>query len=238
MRLEQVLEARGNERLEEFRAGILRFVPSLRAFALSLTRIPDRADDLVQETILRAWSNQDKFTPGTKLEAWLLIILRNAFFSELRKRSREEEDPDEAHALGLAIPPDQIDRLGVLDLQEVLKVEGLTYDEAAAVCGCAPGTIKGRVNRARHRLAELMALTFHLCEGRVGRPVVGCIRLTSQGRTDPGAARAPSWCRGLFARSVVYVGSIISQLRITRGSWHRGAQSGVLLSSANTQEAT
>jgi RNA polymerase sigma factor (sigma-70 family) len=179
-RLEAILEARGSERLEEFRTGILRTVPNLRAFGISLTGSPDRADDLVQETLLRAWSHHDRFAPGTNLEAWLFTILRNAFFSELRKRKREEEDPGEAHALSLAIAPDQTDRLEMQDLQEALRrvpadqrealwlvaVEGMTYDEAAAVCGCATGTIKSRVNRARNRLAELMGYDSDDIAGR------------------------------------------------------------------------
>ena len=80
---------------------VLVHVPSLRAFALSLTRNMPDADDLVQDTIVKAWANFDKFTIGTDLRAWMFTILRNVFFSRKRKTRREVEDPDEIHANSL-----------------------------------------------------------------------------------------------------------------------------------------
>ncbi|WP_046869669.1 sigma-70 family RNA polymerase sigma factor [Microvirga massiliensis] len=151
---------------------MLAALPSLRAFALSLSNDPVLADDLVQETILRAWANTYRFAPGTNLQAWLFTILRNVLLSEWRKRKREVEDGDGSYAATLRAYPDQQDHLDVDDLRAALAklrldqrealllvaAQGLSYEEAAAVCGVPVGTIKSRVNRARHRLPELLGL--------------------------------------------------------------------------------
>ncbi|MFC4171065.1 NepR family anti-sigma factor [Microvirga sp. GCM10011540] len=168
--LEKALADQGETVEPAFRDGILNALPNLRAFALSLTGNPHRADDLVQDTVLRAWSKRGSFQPGTNLNAWLFTILRNSFFSEHRKRSREVEDSDGAYAAQLKTVPDQMDNLHVQDLRSALErlvpeqrealllvgAEGLSYEETAAICGTAVGTIKSRVNRARTRLAELL----------------------------------------------------------------------------------
>lgn len=153
-----------------FQDGLIAAIPSLRAFAISLTNNVDRADDLVQDTIMRAWDKHDSFQAGTNLNAWLFTILRNSFHSQYRKKHREVEDADGSYAATLRTVPDQVDHLQVLELQEALAklspeqreavllvgAEGLAYEEAAQICGCAIGTIKSRVNRARIRLAQLM----------------------------------------------------------------------------------
>jgi RNA polymerase sigma-70 factor (ECF subfamily) len=153
-----------------FKEGLLAAIPSLRAFAISLTGNVDRADDLVQETITRAWDKHDSFQTGTNLNAWLFTILRNSFHSQYRKRHREVEDGDGSYAASLRTGPEQLNHLQVLELKDALAklspdqreaillvgAEGLAYEEAARICGCAVGTIKSRVNRARIRLAELM----------------------------------------------------------------------------------
>jgi RNA polymerase sigma factor (sigma-70 family) len=171
--LERALAARGEILAPAFREGLLKAVPSLRAFAISLTGNPDRADDLVQDTLLKAWDKRSSFQPGTNLNAWLFTILRNGFFSAHRKRTREVEDGDGSYASQLKSAPDQMDKLHLQDLQSALDrlvpdqrealllvaAEGLSYEEAAAICGTAVGTIKSRVNRARARLAELMGYT-------------------------------------------------------------------------------
>jgi RNA polymerase sigma-70 factor (ECF subfamily) len=154
------------------REAILATVPSLRAFAVSLSGNLDRADDLVQETLTRALANIDSFRPGTNMAAWLFTILRNQFRSEYRKRRREVEDAEGTHASTLQAPPEQMARvefgelraaLGKLpdDQREALILvgaSGFSYEEAANICGCAVGTIKSRVNRARTHLAQLMAI--------------------------------------------------------------------------------
>ena len=93
---------------ESVRKAILGAVPSLRAFAISLCGNVDRADDLVQETLLRALANIDSFQPGTNMSAWLFTILRNHFRSEYRKRRREVEDGDGHYAESLKTQPDQL----------------------------------------------------------------------------------------------------------------------------------
>jgi RNA polymerase sigma-70 factor, ECF subfamily len=151
---------------------LLKAVPSLRAFAISLSGNVDRADDLVQDTLMRALANIHRFEPGTNLNAWLFTILRNLFHSEYRKRKREVEDADGAYAARLASAPEQNAHLEFGDFRIALAklshdqreavlligAEGFSYEEAAAICGTAVGTIKSRVNRARTRLADLMAL--------------------------------------------------------------------------------
>jgi RNA polymerase sigma-70 factor (ECF subfamily) len=150
------------------RSGLLAAIPSLRAFAMALTNDVSRADDLVQETILRAWQNQDRFEPGSNLGAWLFTILRNLFYSHLRRMKREVADPDGSYAAQLRTAPDQEAGVIVKDMWRALGelppdqrealllvgAEGMSYDEAAHICGVAVGTIKSRVNRARRRLAE------------------------------------------------------------------------------------
>jgi RNA polymerase sigma-70 factor (ECF subfamily) len=158
---------------DSLRDEILAAIPSLRAFAISLTGHSDRADDLVQDTIVRAWTNIDRFERGTNLNAWLFTILRNQFHSEYRKRKREVEDADGSYAARLKTHPDQQSRLDFedfrtalatlpLDQREALLLvgaQGMSYEEAAAVCQVAVGTVKSRVNRARSKLAYLLDLT-------------------------------------------------------------------------------
>ncbi len=143
-------------------------MPNLRAFAISLSGNADRADDLVQETILRALANIHSFQPGTNLPAWLFTILRNRFRSEYRKRRREVEDADGHYTDSLVSQPEQTAKLEYKELRAALDklpsdqrealilvgASGFSYEEAAAICGCAVGTIKSRVNRARTRLAN------------------------------------------------------------------------------------
>jgi RNA polymerase sigma-70 factor, ECF subfamily len=154
------------------RATMLAAVPSLRAFAISLCGNVDRADDLVQEALLRAWANLESFEPGTNMSAWLFTILRNVFRSEYRKRRREVEDADGSYAESLTSLPSQASHLEMDEFRKALDVlpseqreslilvgaSGFSYEEAAHICGCAIGTIKSRVNRARRRLAKLLSI--------------------------------------------------------------------------------
>ncbi len=147
-------------------------LPALRAFAISLTRDATQADDLVQDTIVKAWSNFDKFAPGSNLRAWLFTILRNTFFSAKRKTKREVADPDGIHTAGLYEKPAHDGRLAFSDFQtafdklspqqrEVLILvgaSGFSYEEAAEMTGVAVGTVKSRANRARQKLCELLDL--------------------------------------------------------------------------------
>ena len=154
---------------------MLGLVPNLRAFAVSLCGNIERADDLVQETLLKAWNNIDDFQEGTNLRAWLFTILRNTYFSERRKRRREVEDADGSYAATLASRPEQYGHMEMQDFRAALKrlpddqrealilvgAAGFSYEEAAEISGCAVGTIKSRVNRARNRLGEMLELGDH-----------------------------------------------------------------------------
>ncbi len=151
---------------------MLAAVPAVRAFAISLSGNADRADDLVQETLLRATANIRSFQPGTNMLAWLLTILRNQFLSEYRKRRREVEDGDGSYVGSLTSSPAQhgflefkelvaaLAKLPLVQREPLLLVgaSGFSYDEAAAICGAPVGTIKSRVNRARTLLAELLGI--------------------------------------------------------------------------------
>ncbi|HWK39284.1 MAG TPA: sigma-70 family RNA polymerase sigma factor [Hyphomicrobium sp.] len=146
-------------------------IPNMRAFAISLCGSRDRADDLVQEALVKAWNHLDSFEKGTNLKAWLFTILRNAYFSELRKTKREVADSEGQLAAKLSVPPEQPGHLDLLDLNRALAklppdqrealilvgAEGFSYEDAANISGCAVGTVKSRVNRARSRLNELMS---------------------------------------------------------------------------------
>ena len=145
-------------------------VPNLRAFARSLCGNPHQADDLVQETLVKAWKNQDSFTQGSNLKAWLFTILRNTYLSERRKRKHEVEDQDGFLAEQLSVPGAQSGHMDMIDFQKafarlpddqkealvLIGAEGFSYEEAALMCGCAVGTIKSRVNRSRVKLCELL----------------------------------------------------------------------------------
>lgn len=147
-------------------------LPQLRAFAINLCRNGALADDLVQETILKAWSNIGSFDPATNMRAWLFTILRNTYYSMLRKTRREVQDADGHYAATLYEKPAHDGRLAMGDFQrafdqlspehrEVLILMGAaghSCEEAAEMMGVAVGTVKSRASRARKRLAELMQL--------------------------------------------------------------------------------
>lgn len=155
-----------------FKAELIELLPSLRAFARSLARNPAQADDLVQDTLVKALANVERFEPGTNLRAWLFTILRNHYYSQLRKAKREVEDVEGRFASRLASRPEQDGSVDLEDFKaafsrlapdhrEVLTLvgaSGCSYEEAAQICGCAVGTIKSRVNRARKKLTELLGL--------------------------------------------------------------------------------
>lgn len=156
-----------------FKADLLAAIPSLRAFAVSLSQNADKADDLVQETLVKAWDKHESFQMGTNLKAWLFTILRNEFYSQMRKRGREVQDSDGLMTARLAVHPSQQGTLDLQDFREALNVlpedqreaiiligaSGFSYEEAAEICGCAVGTIKSRVSRARTRLQELLGVS-------------------------------------------------------------------------------
>jgi|SRR5215467_6784199 len=151
---------------------LLSMIPNLRAFAFSLCGSRDRADDLVQETLLKAWVHMDSFQEGTNLLAWLFTILRNTYLSEMRKRRREVQDSDGKKAEGLWAAPAQHGHVDMEDMRKALGVlppdqrealvlvgaAGMSYEEAAEIAHCAVGTMKSRVNRARVKLIGLLGV--------------------------------------------------------------------------------
>lgn len=159
------------------RDGLVEHLPALRAFALSLTRNGATADDMVQDTVVKAWTNIDKFKPGTNMRAWLFTILRNTYYSSRRKLNREVADVDGVFAETLSVKPDHDGRMQLADFRKAFETlpdeqrealvlvgaAGFTYEEAAETCGVAIGTIKSRANRGRARLSELL----HLEDGGV-----------------------------------------------------------------------
>jgi RNA polymerase sigma-70 factor (ECF subfamily) len=148
-------------------------IPNLRAFAISLSGNVQWADDLVQETLVKAWRHHDTFEDGTNLKAWLFTILRNTFFSECRKYRREIQDIDSVLVGRLAVHAEQQGHLDMADFvaalgklsadqREALTLvgaEGFSYEEAALIAGTEVGTIKSRVSRARTNLAELLGIS-------------------------------------------------------------------------------
>ena len=154
------------------REELIRQIPNLRAFAVSLCGNAERADDLVQEALMKAWANIEMFEAGTNMRAWLFTILRNVYYSDFRKKRREVEDADGKFAAGLASHPEQLGHLDMVDFRNALSqlaadqrealvlvgASGFSYDEAAEICGCAVGTVKSRVNRARAKLAEILSI--------------------------------------------------------------------------------
>ncbi|MDG2520356.1 sigma-70 family RNA polymerase sigma factor [Caulobacter segnis] len=156
--------------MDKFMRDVTAYIPQLRGYAASLTGSLADADDLVQEMLLRVCRHRSQFQEGTNLRAWLHTILRNVFYSRLRRERSMVQDVEGRHAAQLGQAPDQEWRLRFGELLQALDkitpeqrealilvvVSGLSYEEAAEVCGCAVGTIKSRINRARDRLATLL----------------------------------------------------------------------------------
>ena len=170
----------------DWRDSVVQLIPALRAFAWSLSHNSSDADDLVQDTLIKAWTHRDKFEAGTNLRAWLFTILRNTYYTAAVRRRREVRDETGKYAATLSTGPTQDWSLAIRALQTALAqlpdehrealilvgAAGLTYEEAAEVCGCALGTIKSRVNRARTRLLKLMEAdeAFETFAGNIQTP--------------------------------------------------------------------
>ena len=155
----------------EFKDQLAAVIPHLRAFGRSLSGSRDLADDLVQETLLKAWAARKRFQAGTNMRAWTFIILRNLFLSQMR-RARFKGEWDELTASKiLAAPASQDRHIELSDMQRALMhlpqpqrealilvgAGGFAYEEAAEICGCAVGTIKSRVARGRVALVGLLS---------------------------------------------------------------------------------
>jgi RNA polymerase sigma-70 factor (ECF subfamily) len=150
---------------------LLEHTSHLRAFAISLCGDKDYGDDLVQETLTKAIANIDSFKPGTNMRSWLFTILRNTYFTQLRRARHEVRDADGAMAASLSSQPPQEPHLDFQDFERALALlneeqrealiligaAGFSYDEAAEIAGCSSGTVKSRVNRARTKLSQMLS---------------------------------------------------------------------------------
>jgi RNA polymerase sigma-70 factor, ECF subfamily len=164
--------AREQPNVAALKKEILSAVRFLRARAFALCGDLDRADDLVQETLVKAFASLGSFTEGTHLRAWLHTILRNSFYSDYRKRRREISDSDGLIAEQIAVPDSQSGHADLRDIMNALQqlspeqrealmlvlAEGRSYSEAAKICGCAVGTMKSRVSRGRDGVVKLLGL--------------------------------------------------------------------------------
>jgi len=157
---------------DRFGNDLIAEIKHLRAFAISLSGSASAGDDLVQETLLRAWSKSSQFRVGTNLSAWLLTILRNLFYSNFRKHAREVQDSDGVYANRLAVSGGQEGHIDLQDLRRALaklpshqrevllliSASGHTYEEAAAIVQVEIGTVKSRMSRARQKLMDHLDL--------------------------------------------------------------------------------
>ncbi|WP_136161685.1 sigma-70 family RNA polymerase sigma factor [Sphingomonas flavalba] len=154
----------------DFKTELSMVIPHLRAFGRSLSGNRDTADDLVQETLMKAWAARKRFQAGTNMRAWTFIILRNLYLSQMRRaRFRGEWDDLVADRI-LAAPAGQDKQIELADMQRALLhlpqpqrealilvgAGGFAYEEAAEICGVAVGTIKSRVARGRVALEGLL----------------------------------------------------------------------------------
>lgn len=153
-----------------FTEAVINLLPELRSFARSLSSSNGaQSDDLVQETFLRAWAARGAFADGN-LRAWLFTIMRNVFYSSHRSLRREVADIDNAIANKIAVDPEQLLNVELAELNDAMMKlsedqrnalllvcgEGMSCEEAAAMCNCRIGTIKSRISRGRDRLSELL----------------------------------------------------------------------------------
>jgi len=172
-----------------FKTELAKLIPQLRAFARSLTGDPTTADDLAQDAMLKAWDARGSFEMGTNMKAWTFMILRNQFYSEKRRSWRQVQldqeaaertlvaidDPSSPLALdelrmGLAmLPPEQREALVLVG------AGGFAYEEAAQICGCAVGTVKSRVSRARQALADILKRGDYVRDGASAGEAMGTI---------------------------------------------------------------
>lgn len=145
-------------------------LPALRSFARSLCRHSDMAEDLVQETMVRAWSSRHTFMPGSNFRPWLFTILRNQFYNAVRKRNRLVTWEPEAAERLLVQEPEQEARIHLEDIEGALRQlprgqremllmiagAGMTYEEAALAADCKLGTVKSRINRGRAAIRAII----------------------------------------------------------------------------------
>src|ERR1700759_1543644 len=188
----------------DFKTELLALIPFLRAFARSLCGNHDSADDLAQETLVKAWQSRASFAPGTNLKAWLFTILRNQFYSDRRRAWRQTPWDQEAAERLPGTSQDQSWSADLSDTARALRqlpdeqrealilvgAGGFSYEDAAAICHCAVGTVKSRVARARKALiaildgGDTLGSVARPAEGDAAREIMAQLDQLSPGRTD------------------------------------------------------
>ena len=163
-----MLASYGRDRKSGSSSEVVELIPALRAFARTLCRNSSDADDLVQETLTKGIANLDKFEPGTRMKSWLFTIMRNTFYTRIKIHNREapgltdcasarpiEQATQEWSVRGKELVA-AINRLPVQHREVIVLIGmlGMSYEEVAEVCGCAMGTVKSRLNRARASLLD------------------------------------------------------------------------------------
>jgi RNA polymerase sigma-70 factor, ECF subfamily len=158
------------QQTKTFERELIALIPHLRAFARSLCGDATAADDLAQEAVAKAWASRTSFQLGTNMKAWTFMILRNQFYSEKRRSWRQSQLDQEAAERTLVAVDDPEAPVALDELRQALKTlpeeqrealilvgaGGFAYEEAAEICGCAVGTVKSRVSRARRALAATL----------------------------------------------------------------------------------
>src|ERR687894_124801 len=153
-----------------FKRELVGLIPHLRAFARTLCGDPAAADDLAQDAMMKAWDARTSFQPGTNMKAWTFMILRNQFYSEKRRSWRQSQLDQEAAERTLVATDDPASPIALDELRQALSslpdeqrealilvgAGGFAYEEAAEICGCAVGTVKSRVSRARRALHGIL----------------------------------------------------------------------------------
>jgi RNA polymerase sigma-70 factor (ECF subfamily) len=173
----------------QFKRELLPLIPQLRAFARTLAGDPTAADDLAQDALMKAWDARASFEIGTNMKAWTFMILRNQFYSEKRRSWRQAQlDQETAERTLVAVDdpsaPLSLDELrqglGMLPAEQrealiLVGAGGFAYEEAAAICGCAVGTVKSRVSRARRALQSILERGDYHRDGRAADEAMGSI---------------------------------------------------------------
>ncbi|WP_029085890.1 sigma-70 family RNA polymerase sigma factor [Brevundimonas aveniformis] len=174
---------------EAFKRELVPLIPHLRAFARTLTGDATAADDLAQDAMVKAWDARASFQLGTNMKAWTFMILRNQFYSDKRRSWRQTQLDQEAAERTLVAVDDPSAPLALDELRRALNTlpdeqreaivlvgaGGFAYEEAAAICGCAVGTVKSRVSRARRALQAVLEDGSYSADGRAAGEAMGAI---------------------------------------------------------------
>ena len=177
------------EQDEAFKRELVGLIPHLRAFARTLAGDPTAADDLAQDAMMKAWDARASYQMGTNMKAWTFMILRNQFYSEKRRAWRQTQLDQEAAERTLVAIDDPSSPLALDELRQGLAMlppeqrealilvgaGGFAYEEAAAICDCAIGTVKSRVSRARHALQAILEDGSYARDGASASDAMGAL---------------------------------------------------------------